>query len=258
MTDRKPIAKSVRFEVFKRDSFTCQYCGGKAPDVILVVDHIKPVAEGGDNEIMNLVTSCQPCNAGKGARELDDNSVVERQRRQIEDLEERRSQLEMMLRWRDEVKDLDAQIDRYVAAHIASVAKFQPNQRGMTDVRRWVKKFPLELLLSAIDEAFAKHLVWADSEPTSVSWNKAFNWVERFARSKVRYGDGPEVDQFLYIQGIIRNRLGDRYFSAMSEIKELYDLGYKIEDIQKAAKSLDSHDDFDSWYGTWSSYAKGK
>ena len=48
---RKPLSKKIRFEVFKRDKFTCQYCGRMSPDVILEVDHIEPVAEGGDNEI---------------------------------------------------------------------------------------------------------------------------------------------------------------------------------------------------------------
>lgn len=54
-TRRKPITKKLRFEVFKRDAFTCQYCGRMVPDVILEVDHINPVANGGDNDIMNLI-----------------------------------------------------------------------------------------------------------------------------------------------------------------------------------------------------------
>ena len=68
MTRRKAIPKKVRFEVFKRDKFTCTYCGRKAPDVVLEVDHIIPVAEGGKNDIMNLTTSCRDCNRGKGKR----------------------------------------------------------------------------------------------------------------------------------------------------------------------------------------------
>ena len=44
---RVAIPKSIRFEVFKRDSFTCQYCGESAPNVILNVDHIYPVSKGG-------------------------------------------------------------------------------------------------------------------------------------------------------------------------------------------------------------------
>jgi len=36
---RVVVPKSVRFEVFKRDSFTCKYCGAKAPEAVLHVDH---------------------------------------------------------------------------------------------------------------------------------------------------------------------------------------------------------------------------
>jgi len=36
MTERKTISKKIRFEVFKRDSFTCQYCGKSAPEIILL------------------------------------------------------------------------------------------------------------------------------------------------------------------------------------------------------------------------------
>ena len=78
---RKALSKKLRFEVFKRDAFTCQYCGKSAPDVILHVDHIKPVADGGENDIMNLVTSCLDCNLGKGARKLDDDSVIQKQKK---------------------------------------------------------------------------------------------------------------------------------------------------------------------------------
>lgn len=67
---RKQIGKKLRFEVFKRDGFTCAYCGATPPNVILQVDHIHPVSEGGTNDMDNLITSCQPCNIGKGANVL--------------------------------------------------------------------------------------------------------------------------------------------------------------------------------------------
>lgn len=69
-TARKALSKKTRFEVFKRDGCTCQYCGEHPPKVILHVDHIKPVADGGKNDIDNLITACEPCNLGKGARLL--------------------------------------------------------------------------------------------------------------------------------------------------------------------------------------------
>lgn len=71
MTTRRPISPKTRFEVFKRDHFTCRY-GRTTPQVILEVDHIVPVAEGGTNDMENLVTACYECNRGKGAIPLDE------------------------------------------------------------------------------------------------------------------------------------------------------------------------------------------
>lgn len=67
---REPISKKIRFEVFKRDNFTCQYCGKTPPNVMLEIDHIKPISKGGSNNINNLVTSCFDCNRGKSNHSL--------------------------------------------------------------------------------------------------------------------------------------------------------------------------------------------
>lgn len=64
------ISKGTRFDVFKRDEFTCQYCGRRPPEVTLEVDHIHPRAMGGDDDQMNLVTACADCNRGKSAKVL--------------------------------------------------------------------------------------------------------------------------------------------------------------------------------------------
>jgi len=63
---RKQQSPKLRFEVFKRDSFTCAYCGSEPPAVVLEIDHIDPVASGGSDDIDNLITSCFDCNRGKG------------------------------------------------------------------------------------------------------------------------------------------------------------------------------------------------
>ena len=61
------ISKALRFEVLRRDGFACRYCGGRAPEVQLQVDHVKPVSLGGRDEPENIVTSCADCNWGKGS-----------------------------------------------------------------------------------------------------------------------------------------------------------------------------------------------
>ena len=61
---------ALRWEILKRDAFTCQYCGRSAPDVKLEVDHIIPVSEGGTDTKDNLITACYSCNRGKSAFSL--------------------------------------------------------------------------------------------------------------------------------------------------------------------------------------------
>jgi hypothetical protein len=70
---RKALSASQRWQVLARDAFTCCYCGAQAGQsgVTLHVDHLVSVADGGDNAFDNLVTACQRCNGGKGARSLD-------------------------------------------------------------------------------------------------------------------------------------------------------------------------------------------
>ena len=66
-----------RFEIFKRDNFTCQYCGRnvKEDGVKLQAEHIKPRSKGGSDEWENLTTSCKECNLGKSDYCLDKNHL---------------------------------------------------------------------------------------------------------------------------------------------------------------------------------------
>lgn len=66
------VSKRVRFEIFKRDGFTCRYCGRKSPQVVLELDHIVPISQGGHNDPMNLATSCYDCNRGKSDKMLSE------------------------------------------------------------------------------------------------------------------------------------------------------------------------------------------
>jgi len=65
------LSRRLRFEILRRAGHTCRYCGAKAPDVPLAVDHVIPVALGGGAEPNNLVTACRDCNAGKSSTNPD-------------------------------------------------------------------------------------------------------------------------------------------------------------------------------------------
>lgn len=61
------IGSRMRFEILKRDGYTCQYCGRKPPEIVLELDHIKPRSAGGEDVPENLIVACRDCNRGKSA-----------------------------------------------------------------------------------------------------------------------------------------------------------------------------------------------
>jgi len=68
----RTIPSRIRFNVLKRDNFTCQYCGRKAPDVELHIDHIIPWSKVKEHKIENLQVACSDCNLGKSDKLLNE------------------------------------------------------------------------------------------------------------------------------------------------------------------------------------------
>lgn len=66
----RPRVKLTRREVFRRDNYTCQYCGRR--DGGLTVDHVLPRHLGGAHIWNNVVAACPNCNHRKGGRKLDE------------------------------------------------------------------------------------------------------------------------------------------------------------------------------------------
>ena len=65
------LSRPDAMKVFRRDHFTCQYCGLNGKDnfpnwLVLTIDHVHPHAHGGARKMENLVTACRPCNLMKG------------------------------------------------------------------------------------------------------------------------------------------------------------------------------------------------
>ena len=172
MAKRQNIPKSVRFEVFKRDKFTCQYCGASAPDVILQIDHIKPVSKGGTNDIMNLVTSCRDCNSGKSNRELSDDSAIKIQKQRLDDMQEHREQLEMMIKWRDELLDgLEKLVDA-VDNVFCKQTKWGISEYGRVIIRKLIKKFGFSEVYAASNIAIDRYYTGTED-----SWHNAFDKI---------------------------------------------------------------------------------
>lgn len=59
--------------IYKRDDYTCQYCGSVKD---LTIDHVVPKSRGGSNNWDNLVSCCRKCNLKKGDKLLSETSMV--------------------------------------------------------------------------------------------------------------------------------------------------------------------------------------
>jgi 5-methylcytosine-specific restriction endonuclease McrA len=62
----RPRVKLSKREVFRRDNYTCQYCGKRTGH--LTIDHVMPRHRGGGHKWDNLVAACPSCNRRKGGR----------------------------------------------------------------------------------------------------------------------------------------------------------------------------------------------
>ena len=68
--DRLPTTAVTfsRRNIFKRDRFTCQYCGTQPGSEVLTLDHVVPRAQGGESRWDNCVLACVTCNKRKADR----------------------------------------------------------------------------------------------------------------------------------------------------------------------------------------------
>lgn len=76
---------AAAYSIFERDNFTCCYCGKSSIEhnALLVVEHIIPRCNGGNNSIYNTVTSCVDCNARKNVYMLSRSVFMRILRRNI-------------------------------------------------------------------------------------------------------------------------------------------------------------------------------
>ena len=72
-----------RYAIYLRDGMACVYCGADATTKRMGLDHIVPVAAGGQNKADNLVTCCETCNSRKNTKpmrqwlkEIKDNGSI--------------------------------------------------------------------------------------------------------------------------------------------------------------------------------------
>lgn len=244
MAARKSITKSVRFEVFKRDKFTCQYCGNSAPEVVLHIDHIDPVSKGGDNNIMNLITACIDCNLGKSARVLSDTSAVQKKKAQIDDLQERREQLEMMVEWQKGLLNIEENLVTEAASIWAELAKgYRLSESGLMGLRRLLRIYGFSEVVESMRRSTENYLQFE-----TVSWHitkesvgKAFEYIERIARSRKKVAERPSLAEAYRLIASLKYKVRLDYpGKEAGRIANGLEKGLSVEFFKKVISAIDN------------------
>jgi hypothetical protein len=159
---RIQIPKKVRFEVFKRDAFVCQYCGSHPPSVILHVDHIHPVSKGGENNIDNLITACEACNLGKGAGLLSGApKSLKEKALEVSEREEQLKGYSDVLRKRAERLENEAWEVAEVLMCKSNLESY--NRENLLSIKRFLERLPLTEVLEAAEIAVIRMRVGSSS-----------------------------------------------------------------------------------------------
>ena len=166
------VGKRLRFEVFKRDGFQCQYCGRTPPLVVLNCDHIEPVSGGGGDDEINLITSCYDCNSGKSDVPL--GQVTRPIAAQMAEARERKEQVEAYGELLMELRHAeDSSIDGLGTywnnqTHSADEQNLYVfGQTRQSSVRTFLKKIPYAVVLDSIDVAMSRWpCTWKNDERT--------------------------------------------------------------------------------------------
>lgn len=254
----KALSKKTRFEVFKRDKFTCQYCGRSAPDVTLQADHIDPRAKGGKDDLLNLITSCTDCNQGKSDRILSDDSALKKRKQQLDELQERREQLEMMMEWHRSLIDLEEQTVTELSDFWTQlIVGYQLNEVGLESLKRWVKRFGINEVIEAMKISTSQYLEYDSgandpSIPTRESAAKALGYIPRICASRKREEGKPYLKDLYYIRGILKNRLSYvNEWMTIQLLEQALEVGYSIDQLKEYAKTVRNWASFRATIEDW-------
>lgn len=161
------VSKRTRFEIFKRDKFCCQYCGRTPPTVVLEVDHVTAVSNGGSDDETNLLTSCFDCNRGKSNIPLGVvvPGVAERLAREQEIADQVEAYNAFLM---DRRKKQDDDIEE-IGMHWFNQWHKKKNRfvfgtARQTSIRTFLKYLPKAVILDAIERSHAKIHVYGDND----------------------------------------------------------------------------------------------
>jgi hypothetical protein len=156
------IGKKKRFAIFERDNFTCQYCGNKPPKAILEVDHIVSRKDGGQDDDINLTTSCFLCNRGKSSKSVDINKIKKgKLKKELKFLKEQKDQLVAYYYFLEQRKSIEKETTDIYINHWNKCSGGQNilTDYGASGIKSLCEKYTSDMIFEAMEVAWdANHV----------------------------------------------------------------------------------------------------
>lgn len=232
------ISVRTRVEVFKRDRFTCSYCGRTPPEVLLECDHIVPRAAGGSDDLANLTTACATCNRGKAARLLEEGTAPVVGRATVEELAERVEQAKAYMELLGGLQSVtDQQVQMVLEAWAKSFKATVIERDGQTfwhfsegygevwpnehSIRRFLRHLNLRDVLEAIDIAASK----MNGNPGTNATRYFYGVCTRAIKEGRPVGDPYRAEpQRTYEEGVEEGTTEGYVRGRQAAVREVYDL----------------------------------
>jgi len=184
------VSQGLRFAVLERDGFACQYCGRKAPEAHLEIDHIKPVSLGGTDDMDNVVAACKDCNGGKAGRLLREAEANKEIRSRLKALAARRALLLQCVEVEQGIQDAKESEMWIIVRHWQEYRGEKPKDQGAWEasyafcatVRGLLARLDFEEVLRCVDITLARHRATENE-------THAIRYLYAVARNREGFGD---------------------------------------------------------------------
>ena len=193
-----------------------------------------PVSKGGNNEDINLVTSCFECNRGKSDKKLGDISEIQKQYEELEIEIEKLNQVKHLLKIKNNSVKTTAKKISLVEDEIEEYTGSRLNINGKNIVRKLLNKYDLIFIIDTVKEAFSSFYIKGDKS----NFEDCFSKLQKFLAVKSK----PKIERdALYIRGILRNRISIKK-SQYSELRKIIIDYLNVVDFDKVKEIAKKED----------------
>lgn len=247
-----PVYKRIKFEVFEKDSFRCQYCNAVAPNVTLHLHRLQEVQKN-ENWLdpAFLTTSCEDCKDKintKDSSKGNSNDYLP-----LNELEERLEQLKMLIHWRKGMlkikkRQLASLVDFWQELVPGIYLNDEHKRTLLLCMNKYSRDEIKETMQIAVQEVIVFH---RDGSIDQNTLKIAFEKIPEICLRKTKIRKNREMEDLYHIHDILKQRLqgffdSDRviqwlHYARSWEVKldELTNLAFKVTNWTQFSCNID-------------------